>query len=168
MAPLKTIQEELAGRANQVPGKRSLPGGPTKAPARGSCREETRPRQEELAGKATQGIPRKACRDAPCVPARSGERQASGRDKTTAAAGSLPRETPTACPRSSSPANVSLWDSPRAHVAGGRAARGTWWQAEMKRSPSWQMVALLTVNFLHCLGDSDRHLMPLSPAVRVR
>ncbi len=23
-------------------------------------------------------------------------------------------------------------------------------------------------HFLHCLGNSDRHLMPLSPAVRVR
>ena len=157
MVPLKTIQEQSTQ---------------TKAPARGACREgQPRPRQEELAGKANQGpgkgsLPgrdetpargacredharhtKKACRDAPCAPARSGEQQASGSDKTTAAARSLLRETPTACPRSSSPANVSLWDSPRAHVAGGRAARGTWWQAEMKRSPSWQMVALLTVTF---------------------
>ena len=123
MVPLKTIQEQNTQ---------------TKAPARGACREgQPRPRQEELAGKADPGpdkriLPgrdktpargacreghsrriKKACRDAPCVPARSGERQASGRDKTTAAARSLPRETPTSCPRSSTPANVSLQDSPK-------------------------------------------------------
>jgi len=127
-------QEELAGKTNQGPGKRSLPGR-DKTPARGACRE------------GHSRHTKKACRDAPCVPARTGERQASRRDKTTTAARSMPRETPTSCPRSSSPANVSLWDSPRAHVAGGRATRGTWWQTEMKRSPSWQTVALLTVTF---------------------
>jgi len=38
--------------SNQGPGKRSLPGRPTKAPARGACREgQPRPRQEDLAGK---------------------------------------------------------------------------------------------------------------------
>ena len=127
-------QEELAGKANQGPGKRSLPGR-DKTLARGACRE------------GHSRHTKKACRDAPCVPARPGEQQAPKHDKTTTAARSLPRETPTSCPRSSTPANVSLWDSPRAHVAGGRAARGTWWQAEMKRSPSWQMVAFLTVTF---------------------
>ena len=127
-------QEELARKANPGPGKRSLPGR-DKTPAREACR-----------GGHSRHT-KKACRDAPCVPARSGERQASGCDKTMAAARSLLRETPTACPRSNSPANVSLWDSPRAHVAGGRAARGTWWQAEMKRRSSWQTVALLTVTF---------------------
>src|SRR3954468_19035847 len=68
-----------------------------KAPARGACREghpkearprqeelagraarSTRPRQEELAGKANQGT----CRGTPRVPARPGERQAPGPDKT--------------------------------------------------------------------------------------
>ena len=147
-------QEELAGKANQGPGKRSLPGR-DETPARGACRE------------GHSRHTKKACRDVPCVPARSGERQASGRDKTTAEARSLPRETPTACPRSSSPTNVSLWDSPRAHVAGGRAARGTWWQGDEEK-PIVANGGTPNGHFLHCLGDSDRHLMPLSPVVRVR
>ena len=81
-------QEELAGKANQDPGKRSLPGRPLKA------FQET-------------------CRDAPRVPTRPGERQAPEHDKTTTAARSLPRETPASCPRSSPPANVSLWNPPK-------------------------------------------------------
>ena len=56
---LEPFKNKVSKPRRQGPGKRSLPGRPTQAPARGSCWEETRPRQEELAGKATQGIPRK-------------------------------------------------------------------------------------------------------------
>ena len=63
--PLKDLSRTKY--SSQGPDKRSLSGRPTKAPARGAYREETRPRQEELAGKTTQDIPRKlaATRHAP-------------------------------------------------------------------------------------------------------
>ena len=134
--------------SNQGPVKRSLPGRPTQAPARGSCREETRPRQEErsLPGRPTTTL-QETCRDAPHVPARSGERQASGRDKTTTPTRYLPgtscHSIPTLqCTRPRVAARLS-----EGRVAGACAARGTRWQAEMKRRPSWQTVALLTVTF---------------------
>ena len=59
--------------------------------------------------KASQGT----CRDAPRAPARPGERQAPGRDKTTTAARRLPRQATTLCPCSSTSTNVSLWDPSR-------------------------------------------------------
>ena len=142
-------QEELAGKANQgIP--RNLPRRATRPG------KATRPRQEEFAGKTNQGI------------SRPGERQASGPDKTTAAARRLPRQAATLYPRSSTSTNVSLWGPFQARVAEGCAASGARWHAELTRVPSWRAVASLTVPFLHCLGDTDGHLMPLSPAVRVR
>ena len=56
----------------------------------------------------------------------------------------------------------------QARVARGCATSGARWQAALTRLPSWRVVAPLMVLFLHCLGDTDGHLMPLSPAVRVR
>ena len=108
--------------SNQGPGKRSLPGRPTKA---------------------FQGT----CRDAPRVPARPGGRQASGRDKTTAAARRLPRQATTLYPRSSTSTNVSLWGPFQARMAEGCAASGARWHAKLTRLPSWRAVAPLTVPF---------------------
>ena len=56
----------------------------------------------------------------------------------------------------------------QARVARGCAASGARWQAALTRSPSWRAVAPLTVPLCTVLGDIDGHLMPLSPAVRVR
>src|SRR3954470_13483364 len=97
-------QEELAGPRRQDPGKRSLPGRPsrsTKAPARGA-RREGQPRHL-----------RKTRRDAPRVPAWPGERQVPRRGKTTTTASHLPRQVTTSGLRSSSPTHASLWGSPR-------------------------------------------------------
>src|SRR3954470_16716311 len=98
-----------------------------KAPAGGACREghlkrarprqeelagtaarSTRPRQEELAGKADQGTTRDLLRRA-TRPARTGERQAPGRDKASTAARRLPRQVTTPRLRSSSSTHASLW-----------------------------------------------------------
>ena len=56
--PRRPFKNKAFKMKRQGPDKRILLGR-DKAPARGACREETRPRQAELAGKATQGIPRK-------------------------------------------------------------------------------------------------------------
>ena len=127
------IQEQsIQTKTPQDPGKRSLPGRPTKA--RRLRRQD--PGKRSLPGrppKASQGT----CRGAPRIPARPGERQAPGRDKTTTAARRLPRQATTLCPRSSTSTNVSLWDP----------SRRTWWQAALTRLPSWRAVASLTVPF---------------------
>ena len=158
------IQEQsIKTKTPQDPGKRSLPGRPTKARRlrRQDPGKRSLPRRPP---KASQGT----CRGAPRVPARPGERQASGRDKTTAAARRLPWQATTLYPRFSTSTNVSLWGPFQVRVAGGCAASGARWHAKLTRLPSWRAVAPLTVLFLHCLGDTDGHLMPLSPAVRVR
>ena len=96
-----------------------------KTQARGACQEgQPRPRQEDLAGKrqgpSKRSLPgrpttalQETCRDAPRVPARPGERQASERDKTTTAARRLPRQATTLYPRSSTSTNMSPWDLSR-------------------------------------------------------
>ena len=142
MVPLEPFKNKVFKPRRQGPGKRSLPGRPTKA---------------------FQGT----CRDAPRVPARPGERQASGRDKTTAAARRLPRQVITLHPRSSASTNVLPWGLPRRALqeAVQPAVRGG------KRADKIAIVASGGVPdgpFLHYLGDVDGHLMPLSPAVRVR
>ena len=132
----------------QDPGKRSLPGRPTKA---------------------SQGT----CRDAPRVPARPGERQASGRDKTTTAARRLPRQgacrgKPPLCAHA--PAHPPTCRSGTLPgVRGGRLC-----SQRCAVASGADKIAIVASGgipdgpFLHCLGDADRHLMPLSPAVRVR
>src|SRR3954468_7322340 len=127
----------------------------------------TRPRQEELAGKANQGIsrnlPRRATRPGKARRATSFRtRQDNDRGKALAAASNHSVPTLQRIHQ-----RVALGPF-QAYVARGCAARGTLWQAALTRSPSWRAVASLTIPFLHCLGDVDRHLMPLSPAVRVR
>ena len=122
MAPLEPFKNKVSKSRRQGSGKRSLPGRPTKA---------------------SQGT----CRDTPRVPARPGERQASGRDKTTTAARRLPWQAATLCPRSSASTNVSPWGPFQARVAEGCAASGKRWHAMLARSPSWRTVAPLTVLF---------------------
>ena len=92
------------------------------------------PDKRSLPGRPTKAF-RGTCRDAPRVPARPGERQAPRRDKLTTAASF--HSVPTLQlihPR------VALGPS-QAHVAGGCAARGTWWQAAMTWPPSWRTEA---------------------------
>ena len=56
----------------------------------------------------------------------------------------------------------------QAHTAGGRAARGARWQAGADKITIVASDGAPNGPSLHCSGDSDGHLMPLSPAVRVR
>ena len=122
VVPLEPFKNKVFKPRRQGPGKRRLPGRPTEA---------------------SQGT----CRDAPRVPARPNERQASGCDKTTTAARHLQRQAATLCPRSSASTNVSPWRPFQARVAEGCAASGARWHATLTRSPSWRTVAPLTVLF---------------------
>ena len=145
--------------SNQGPGKRSLPGRPTKAPSRGACRAgQPRPRQEDLAGKRQdpgkrslpgrplkayqESLPRRALRPDKIRRATSFRtRQDNDRSKALAAAN-----------YHSVPAlqhihqRVALGPF-QARVARGCAASGARWQAALTRLPSWQAVAPLTVPF---------------------
>src|SRR4051812_15970741 len=99
-------KEELAGKATrreQGPGKRSLPGRPLEAQG---------PGKRSLLGGPTEAR-QDPCRDAPRVPARTGERQAPGRDKAPTAARRLPRQVTTPRLRSSSSTHASLWGHSR-------------------------------------------------------
>src|SRR4051812_9826668 len=158
MVPFEPFKNKVFKPRRQVPGKRSLPGRPLKAQD---------PGKRSLPGRPTKAS-QETCRDAPRVPARPGERQAPGRDKTTTAARHFAAASNHSVPvLQHTHLHVALGPF-QAYMAGGCAARGTLWQAALTRSPSWREVASLTVPFLHCLGGVDRHLMPLSPAVKVR
>ena len=129
--------------------------------------KETRPRQEELAGKANQGIsrnlPRRATRPGKARRATSFRtRQDSTRGKTLAAPN-----------YHSVPAlqhihqRVALGPF-QACVARGCAASGARWQATLTKIAIVASGGVPDGPFLHYLGDADWHLMPLSPAIRVR
>ena len=128
--------------------------------------KETRPRQEELAGKANQGIsgnlPRRATRPGKARRATSSRaRQDNNRGKALAVArhhcARAPAHPPT-CRSGTLPG-----------VRGGRlCSQGC---AVASGADKIAIVASGGVPdgpFLHYLGDVDGHLMPLSPAVRVR
>ena len=165
MVPLKTIQEQSTQ---------------TKAPARGACREgQTRPRQEDLAGKRQdpgkrslpgrllkayqESLPRRALRPGKIRRATSFRTRQDDDPGKVLVGGQLPPHIrapahPPACRHEASSGArggslcsqgyaVASGDEEKAIVANGGAPNG---------------------HFLHCLGNSDRHLMPLSPAVRVR
>ena len=95
---LEPFKNKVFKPRRQGPGKRSLPGRPTKI---------------------SQGT----CRDAPRVPARPGERQASGSDKTTTAARRLPRRSHHPVPMIQRIRRRVATGSFQAHVAGGCAAK---------------------------------------------
>ena len=138
-----------AGKANQgIP--RNLPRRATRSG------KATRPRQEELAGKTNQGT------------SRPGERQASGPDKITTAARRLPRQAATLCPRSSASTNVSLWGASPGARGGRLCSQRCVVACEADKIAIVANGGAPNGPLLHCSGDSDGHLMPLSPAVRVR
>ena len=152
MVPLEPFKNKVFKPRRQGPGKRSLPGRPIKA-AQGTCHDAPRtPARRQGPGKRSlPGRPTKAsqgtCHDTPRVPARPGERQASGRGKTTTVARRLPRQAATLYPRSSTSTNVSPWGPFQARVARGCVASGVRWHAKLTRLPSWRVVAPLTVPF---------------------
>ena len=162
MVPLEPFKNKVSKSRRQDPRKRSLPGRPTKA--RHLRRQD--PGKRSLPGrptKASQGT----CRDAPRVPARPGERQAPGRDKTTTAAKRLPRQATTLYLHSSTSPTCRPGAFPgtcgkrlcsqRGAVAGDADKIAIMASGGVPDGP-----------FLHYLGDVDGHLMPLSPAVRGR
>ena len=137
MVPLEPFKNKVFKLRRQRPDKRSLPGRPTKA---------------------FQGT----CCDAPRVPARPGERQASGRDKTMAAAGY--HTVPTL---QNIHQRVALGAFPGAR--GGRLCSQRCAVAcEADKTAIVASGGAPNGPFLHFMGDADVHSMPLSPAVRVR
>src|SRR3954468_9059393 len=139
-------QEELAGTTkpkHQGPGERSSPGRPTKAPQEKLAAAHHAPRQGLASGKLSGA-------------ARQPPRQATCRGKSppqACAPAHLPTRRPGAPPKARGEAPCSLRRAVArnadriAIVANGGAPNGP---------------------LRHCSGDPDGHLMPLSPAVRVR
>ena len=154
MAPLEPFKNKVFKLRQQGPGKRSLPG-------------RTRPWQEELVGKANQGIsrnlPRRATRPGKAWRGTSFRaRQDNGRGKALAAAGghSVP-----ALQRIHQ--RVALRGFSGTH--GGRlCSQGCAVACNADKIAIVAGGGTLNGPFLHCLGDANGHLLPLSPAVRVR
>ena len=165
------------GKARRVIAKTLRDSLRNKTPARGACREaiqeqsirakKTRPRQEELAGKANQGITRKlaATHHAPRQgsvsdklpgPTRRQPRQGTCRGKRYLRA-QAPAHPPTCRPGTLPGARGERLCSQRCTVASGTDKKAI---MAIGGAPDGLC--------LHYLGDTDGHLMPLSPAVRVR
>ena len=142
MVPLEPFKNKVSKPRRQDPGKRSLLGRPTKA---------RRLRRQDPGKRSLPGRPTKAsqgtCHDAPHVPARPGERQAPGCDKTTTAARRLPRQSYHSVPALQYIHQRVALGPFQAYMAGGCASRGARCQAALTRSPSWRAVASLTVPF---------------------
>ena len=128
---------------------------------------KTRTRQEELAGKANQGIsrtlPRRATRPGKARWATSFRaRQGNGRGKALAAAGNH-----------SVPALQHIHQRVALGAFPGARGERLCSQRCAVASGAYKIAIVASGGapdgpFLHCLGDADGHLMPLSPAVRVR
>ena len=131
VVPLEPFKNKVFKPRRQVPGKRSLPGRPTKA-SRGLVSDKLpgttrrRPRQGACRGK----LP--LCTRAPAHP-------------------------PTCRPGAFPGARGKRLCSQRCAVA-----------CEADKIAIVASGGALDGPFLHCLGYTDGHLMPLSPAVRVR
>ena len=139
--PLEPSKNKVFKLRRQDPGKRSLPGRPTKA-LQGTCRDAPRaPARQQGPGK--RSLPGRLNK----VHRGPVSDELLGPAKITTAARCLPRQAATLRPRSSASTNVSLWGPLRACVAGGCAASGAQWHAKLTRSPSWRTVAPLTVLF---------------------
>src|SRR3954470_1629520 len=158
VVPLEPFENKVFKPRRQGPGKRSLPGRPLEAQDPGKRSLPGRPT------KAFQGN----CRDARRVPARPGERQAPRRDKTSTAARRLPRQATTPQPTLQLIHQRVALGPFQTYVARGCAARGMRWQSNADKIAIVANGGAPDGPFLHCLGDADGHLMPLSPAVRVR
>src|SRR3954466_6217130 len=149
-------QEELAGKATrrkQGPGKRSLPGRPFKAQD---------PGKRSLPGRPTKAF-QETCRDAPRVPARPGERQAPGRDKTSTAARRLPRQATTPRPALQLIHQRVALGPFQAYVARGCAARGMQWRSNADKIAIVANGGAPDGHFLHCLGRRRRAFNALVP-----
>src|SRR3954470_9181492 len=155
---MRPRQEELAGPKRQGPGKRSLPGRPA---------EEPRPRQEELAGKANQGILRKL------TATRLASRPGLASGKFPGAVRQPPRR---ATRRGKSPPQAFAPAHPPTRHSGGlpEACGGALCSRRHAVACGADKIAIVANGgapngpLQHCSGDPDGHLMPLSPAVRVR
>ena len=129
--------------------------------------QETRPRQEELAGKATQGIPRKLAATRPA------SRQGPVSDKLPDATRQRPWQG--ACRGKLPLCTRAPAHPPTCRPGAFPGARGGRLCSQRCTVACEADKISIVVNggapngpFLHCSGDSDGHLMPLSPAVRVR
>src|SRR3954463_10862470 len=152
MVPLEPFENKVFKTRRQVPGKRSLPGRPLKTQDPGKRSLPGRPT------KASQGT----CRGAPRVPARPGEGPAPGHGKAFAAASYYSAAHAPAHPPTCRSGIIPGTRGGRLCSQGYAVASGA------------DKIAIVANGgvpdgpFLHCLGDTNGHLMPLSPAVRVR
>ena len=137
--PITAIQEQSVNRED-------------KAPAREACREGQDPGKRSLPGRPTKAL-QETCRDAPRVPARPGERQACGCDKTATAARRLPRRSHHSAPTLQRIRRRVAAGSLLVHVADSCAAK----QCEVASEDDKETIVAIggTPNgrFLHCLSD---------------
>ena len=141
VVPLEPFKSNVFKLRRQGPGKRILPGRPTKA-LQGTCRDAPRaPARQQGPGK--RSLPGRLNK----VHRGPVSDELLGPAKITTEARRLPRQAATLRPRSSASTNVSLWGPLRACVAGGCAASGVQWHAKLTRSPSWRAVAPLMILF---------------------
>ena len=126
-----------------------------KAPARGACREGQSRHHKELA--ATRRTSRQGpVSDKLPGATRQYPRQGACRDKLPLST-CAPAHPPTCRPEAFPDARGKRQCSQRCAVASDADKIAIVANGGVPDGP-----------FLHCLGDADRHLMPLSPAIRVR
>src|SRR3954469_22031472 len=160
-------QEELAGPRRRGPGKRSLPGRGDKTPA-----STTKPKHQGPGKRSSPGRPTKAPQEK-LAAAHHSPRQGLASGKLSGAARQPPRQA--TCrgkspPQACAPAHLPTrrpGDLPKARGGALRSLR----RAVACNADRIAIVAnggAPNGPLRHCSGDPDGHLMPLSPAVRVR
>ena len=161
VVPLEPFKNKVFKLRRQGPGKRSLPGRPTKA-LQGTCHDAPRAlaRQQGPGKRSLPGRPTKASRgpvsDKLPDPTRQRPRQGACRGKLPLCT-RAPAHPPTCHPGAFPGARGERLCSQRCAVASGANKIAIVASGGVPYGP-----------FLHYLGGADGHLMPLSPAVRVR
>ena len=161
MVPVEPFKNKVFKPRRQGPGKRSLPGRPTKA-HQGTCRDAPRaparrqgPGKRSLPGRPTK-VPRSPVSDKLLDATRQRSRQGACRSKLPLCT-HAPAHPPTCRPGTFPGARGKRLCSQRCVVASDADKIAIVASGGVPDGP-----------FLHYLGDVDGHLMPLSPAVRVR
>src|SRR3954464_15248542 len=129
--------------------------------------QSTRPRQEELAGKANQGISGKL------AATHHASRPGLASGKFPGAARQPPRQA--TCRGKSPPQDCAPAHPSTRHSGALPEARGGALRSQGRAVACGADKIAIVANggapngpFQHCSGDPDGHLMPLSPAVRIR
>ena len=161
VVPLEPFKNKVFKPRRQGPGKRSLPGRPAKA-LQGTCRDAPRvpARRQGPSKRSLPGIPTKAYQgpvsDKLPDPTRQQPRQGACRGRLPLCT-HAPAHPPTCRPRAFPGTCGERLCSQRCAVASDTDKIAIVASGGVPDGP-----------FLHYLCDTDGHLMPLSPAVRVR